>query len=141
MATFTEDQLAHLTSMRYLRQCTRKMLARGVDLADGFTRHKLGVFYRGDVAFDRVMADSDGNPSGVEYKHSERADWAFVLADASHAGSWRVQTFFRGGFSGHEQHATLEDAVSDMVVRGYTVRSTGALAHASEGAAWYAVTG
>ncbi|AJW47577.1 hypothetical protein DEE91_23770 [Ralstonia pickettii] len=79
------------------------------------------------IAYQKIMGRHEGNPVGVECRAVKREAWAFVLADVSCPGRFRIQYFDLDGFSGHYVHKTLEEAVEDMVTSGYRQIDTGAL--------------
>ncbi|MCK8652209.1 hypothetical protein M1M06_24480 [Ralstonia insidiosa] len=70
------------------------------------------------IAYQKIMGRHEGNPVGVECRAVKREAWAFVLADVSCPGRFRIQYFDLDGFSGHYVHKTLEEAVEDMVTSG-----------------------
>ena len=79
------------------------------------------------IAYQKIMGRHEGNPVGVECRAVKREAWAFVLADVSCPGRFRIQYFDLDWFSGHYVHKTLEEAVEDMVTSGYRQIDTGAL--------------
>lgn len=79
------------------------------------------------IAYQKIMGRHEGNPVGVECRAVKREAWAFVLADASCPGRFRIQYFDLDGFSGHHVHKTVEEAIEDMVTSGYRQIDIGAL--------------
>lgn len=97
-------------------------------VGDDFFQHLLDLATPGALAYSRIMATHDGNPQGIEYKHSERDAWAFVLPDVSEGNdAYRVQYFDADGFASHHPTKTMEAAVIDMVMAGFVVETSGAL--------------
>ncbi len=88
------------------------------------------------IAFVQIMVRHDGNPSGIEFRHHSDAErWSFVLPDASTAG-YRAQFFDTHGFSGHTHFETVEQAVDEMVQRGFRIEDVGALDRVSQNPPW-----
>lgn len=87
------------------------------------------------VNYNDIMRAYQGDPSGVEYANRD-GHYAFVLADASEPGRYRVQNFDDKGFSGHQTYNSLEEAVEQMVVDGYYREDRGALDRLSATAQW-----
>lgn len=93
------------------------------------------------ICFVQIMQRHNGDPSGVEFRYRTELRWSFVLPDASQAG-YRLQLFDEMGFSGHSHFETLEEAVDEMVTRGFCIEDAGALDRIAgtprwaEGMAW-----
>ena len=126
-AAFTSAQLRQLVGLVFKRPCLLRLLAERCDLDDDFDRHLLCIEFPYAIAYDEVMRRHDGDPSGVEYRRSDRNSWAFVLPDASEPGCHRIQYFDEHGFSSHHGCETVERAVDTMVSEGFCVRDDGAL--------------
>lgn len=88
------------------------------------------------ACYDELLRRHDGDPSGVEFRHHSDARYAFVLADASEPGNWRIQFFDADGFSSHESYAELHEAVFEMVWQGFAQEDKGALSRLSGTPRW-----
>ena len=114
---------------KYRNGTIERLLDRDNDPADGFTQHLFEVAMPRARAYDRIMRESNGDPSGIEFKSegTGRERYAVVLPDASQAGKWRVSYFDERGFSSHHVEPTRDAAVKSMVSDGFTIESKGTL--------------
>ena len=114
---------------KYRNGTIERLLDRDTDPADGFTQHLFEVAMPRARAYDRIMRESNGDPSGIEFKSegTGRARYAVVLPDASQQGKWRISYFDERGFSSHHVEETRDAAVKSMVSDGFTIESRGTL--------------
>jgi hypothetical protein len=92
-----------------------------------FVRYLREVSRPAQIAFQKLMSMSDGNPVGIECKSSTRAAWAFVMPNIAGDSDWKVQYFDEDGFSGHCCHATIVKAAEAMISEGYVDIDAGIL--------------
>jgi hypothetical protein len=133
---FSADELSELEGLVYRRPHLERLLEMRADLSDGFHRYLLRNAAPDAIAYNRIMCRFDGDPSGVEFKSSSRAAWAFVLPDASEIGKQRVQYFDGDGFFSHSPYATVDECVDAMVSEGYVLEDVGALDTMSQSDRW-----
>jgi hypothetical protein len=105
-------------------------------LAPDFARHLRDCARPTQIAFQRLMAMTSGNPIGVECKSEARDSWAFVLPDVAGESPWRVQNFDADSFFGHQCHDSLQQAVEAMLGDGYRILDPGALDRCSSTERW-----
>lgn len=101
-----------------------------------FARHLRDEARPDQIAFSKIMTVFNGQPVGIEFRHRERRGWAFVLPNVSSPDPWRIQYFDADGFSGHECHRELVDAVEDVVRSGYWFPDKGKLDELSATTQW-----
>lgn len=128
------DKTYHTKHMQHLLE----RYPLGQEDPDPFIQHLYETAEVSDIPFSQIMAEHEGNPSGIEYRQADGERWAFVLPDASEPGRFRVQYFDARGFSGHFTHNELVAAVEDMVRSGYRIKDLGALDRLSETNLWAA---
>ncbi len=101
---------------------------RELEISDPeFARHLREHARPAQIAFQRLMKHSDGEPWGIECKSRSREAWAFILPDVSGDSPVRAQFFDLDGFSGHFCYGSLIKAVEGMIADGYQVLDPGAL--------------
>ena len=118
-----------LRAWQRLREDTR-------DLDPGFQKHLRECVRRKQIAFQRMMAATNGNPVGVEFRRESSESWGFVLPDVAGDAPWRVQAFDADGFVGHNCYASFEDATEALINDGYRVIDAGALDRCSRTLRW-----
>jgi len=106
------------------------------ELDPGFAKHLREMARPRQIAFQRLMAMSEGNPVGIECKSESREAWAFVMPDVAGESPFRVQNFDAEGFSGHSCYDSLEKAVEAMIGDGYRAPDPGALDRCSTTLQW-----
>ena len=101
-----------------------------------FAKHLRDVARPRQVAFQRMMAATRGNPVWVEFKKVDQAQWAFILPDLEGVHAFRMQTFDQDGFIGHSCYDSLQVAAEDLSSGGYTIMDQGALSRESHTVRW-----
>jgi len=99
---------------KYLRQCARPR----------------------QIAYQRLMSMSDGNPVGIECRSESGDVWGFILPDAAGEAPFRIQNFDADGCFGHSCYQALQDAVETMIGDGYRIPDPGALDRCSATLRW-----
>ena len=124
-----EGIIAAIKALPFKSSSARHALARDPDLGNRFERFVLGTMIDGALDYNAVFERHDGTegPCGEEYRAGADNRWAFVLPDVDGGGRYRVQLFDLDGFSGHRVHATLTEAVEDMVSSGFRTWDHGRL--------------
>ena len=112
---------------RYQTTTWARIRADKKDMDRPFAKHLREISRERQIAFVRLMNATGGNPTGFECRSKNQHQWAFVIEDVAGESPYRIQTFDRDGFIGHSCHRTFQDAVEDMLGRGYTVMDQGAL--------------
>lgn len=137
MEKITWSELQVLQQLQYKTSHLERLLTQEkVNLEDGFHQHLLSIAAPTAIAFDRVMREHQGNPTGIEFKLETRDYWAFVLPDASEPGMHRIQYFDESGFVSHFACESLFDAVQTMVREGHVIEDKGALDRLSVTDSW-----
>jgi hypothetical protein len=81
------------------------------------------------IAYQKLMSFSNGNPVGIECTSRNRDSWAFILPEVSQSSEYqfRIQSFDQDGFLGHFCYASLEAAINALLSDGYRIIDAGAL--------------
>jgi hypothetical protein len=107
------------------------------DKNDGFAKHLREIARPIQIAYQRLMAFSNGNPIGVECKSPDSNRWGFILPEvSSNEYTFRVQNFDEHGFSGHMCYESLDKAINALISDGYRVIDSGALDRTSTTKEW-----
>lgn len=101
-----------------------------------FSKHLREIGRRRQIAFQRLMASTEGNPVWVEFKKVDQGQWAFILPDLEGTYAFRVQSFDQDGFIGHTCYRSLQEAAEELVASGYCVMDRGALSRESHTVRW-----
>ena len=118
-----------LSHWQYIRQ-------RSGEIDPGFAQRLRHSARPRQIAFQRLMAMTEGNPAYLECKSATREAWAFVLPDLNGEGSWRIQHFDPDGFTGHTCHNSVTEATEALIGEGYRVPDPGALDRCSATVRW-----
>jgi hypothetical protein len=107
-----------------------------VSMADAFHRHLIAVALPTAKVFNRVMQKYGANPIGIEFRHTGRDAWAFVLPDVTEPEKTRIQYFDRNGFLSHFVCDSMQEAVETMIREDYQIDEPGILDTLSITDAW-----
>ncbi|MEX3983760.1 hypothetical protein AB4Y45_32780 [Paraburkholderia sp. EG287A] len=102
----------------------------------GFARMLKKSTYPVQKVYRYLMETYGGEPVGVECRNTDRQHWGFVAPEPGIPGQYRVQYFDEDGFTGHNVHTTLDDAVETMVREGYRIVEPGALDKTAATSRW-----
>lgn len=114
------------------------LMRDGGERDPGFARHLRDLARPKQVAYVRAMTAYAGEPVGIEFAHPDRpGKWAFVAREMSSTDKpWRIQFFDEDSFSSHTCHASIEEAVEEMIGDGFRVPDPGALARIEHTERW-----
>jgi hypothetical protein len=127
-------EIAEAKALRYKTKDIQRVLDKGLDPTDGFDMHILSLSLKSARAYDAIMRDNGGDPSGIEYRKPPEpkypnipTKYAVVLPNASKAGEWRISYFDARGFSHHDVAPSVAEATATMAQDGFTIKDEGAL--------------
>lgn len=101
-----------------------------------FAKHLRDVARPRQIAFQKLMTDTEGSPVWIEFKKADGSQWAFILPDLEGVHAYRMQSFDQDGFIGHTCYDSLQVAAEELSASGYTVMDRGALSRESHTVRW-----
>lgn len=121
---------------RYRTRYWQNLVEDAQILDPDFARHLRECARPMQIAYQRLMSMSDGNPVGIECRSEAREAWGFILPDVAGDAAFRVQNFDADGFYGHNCYHSLQDAVEALIGDGYRIPDPGALDRCSATLRW-----
>lgn len=81
----------------------------------------------GKALIEKLLAEHDGKPEGVELRNRTGSLFAVLLPDASSPGKVRASLFDENGFFSHITRADYREVLKEIVEDGYRYPAPGAL--------------